>query len=370
MADKDIYKKLAGHFRFMGMPIPTSEEFTETLRLNLTPVEAEVLLALPNRVAPQDYVAIDDLPQVPGMSKQEMTEILDRVSEKAIVFTGKTEKGEKGYSLFQFGFGYSQAFFWKGEDTPHTRKMAELRNKHGKNPDVLRENIANFEGTKPFRYIPVGKSVPFDKQAVFPQHMMEEVVKNSSAFALAHCPCRVIYNITGDGCDHPLEVCLKFNEAAEFLIEKGFAKQITAEEALDVIRLSEEEGLVHFVDNAGENIQHNCNCCGCACWNVGPIRQRQVPRDLIMATYFIRSTDEEECIGCGACMDICPVDAVKMEEDLPQVDMDWCIGCGVCTVKCPSDAITMEPRDDRTGELPAENFKGLHEIILKERNYE
>ena len=47
MADKDIYKKLAGHFKFMGMPIPTSEEFTETLRLNLTPVEAEVLSLLP-----------------------------------------------------------------------------------------------------------------------------------------------------------------------------------------------------------------------------------------------------------------------------------------------------------------------------------
>jgi len=26
-----------------------------------------------------------------------------------------------------------------------------------------------------------------------------------------------------------------------------------------------------------------------------------------MGVYFIRYTQEEECIGCGACEDICPV---------------------------------------------------------------
>jgi MinD superfamily P-loop ATPase len=103
---------------------------------------------------------------------------------------------------------------------------------------------------------------------------------------------------------------------------------------------------------------------------VGPIKRRKVPRDLIMATYFMRSTEEDACIGCGECVDVCPIDAVELVDDAPVVDEQWCIGCGVCSVRCPSDAITMTMRPDRTGELPAEDFKALHEIILKEKRFE
>ena len=89
---------------------------------------------------------------------------------------------------------------------------------------------------------------------------------------------------------------------------------------------AEDEGLVHFVDNTNGKIKHNCNCCGCACWNVGAIKRRKIPRDAIMEVYFVRETDEDECIGCGECVDICPVDALEMDDDRPVVDTDWCIG--------------------------------------------
>ena len=86
-----------------------------------------------------------------------------------------------------------------------------------------------------------------------------------------------------------------------------------------------------------------------------------------MATYFIRETDEDACSGCGACVDICPVEAVRMEDDLPVVDEEWCIGCGVCTTTCPTDAIKMILRPDRSGALPAKTFDELHEEIIKEK---
>ncbi len=94
---------------------------------------------------------------------------------------------------------------------------------------------------------------------------------------------------------------------------------------------------------------HNCNCCGCACWNVGNIRRRKIPRDLIMAVYFMRITDEDQCAQCGACVDICPVDALRMEEGPPIVDNEWCIGCGLCATVCPTDSARMQLRPDRTG---------------------
>jgi Na+-translocating ferredoxin:NAD+ oxidoreductase RNF subunit RnfB len=97
---------------------------------------------------------------------------------------------------------------------------------------------------------------------------------------------------------------------------------------------------------------------------VGTIRRRKIPRDVLMATYFLRETDPDKCTGCGQCVDICPVNAIEMIEDLPIVDREWCIGCGVCAVPCPSSAIKLVRKSDA---IPPKNFKELHTQILKER---
>lgn len=156
---------------------------------------------------------------------------------------------------------------------------------------------------------------------------------------------------------------MKFDDMVEFLIEKGFGREITKEEAQEIIKKTEEDGLVHFVDNAEEDVKHNCNCCGCCCWNVGPIRRRQVPRDLIMATYFIAEVDKEACNGCSNCDDVCPVDAITIGDNLAIIDKEWCIGCGLCRTRCPLEATKLERRSDV---VPPSNFRELHETILKE----
>jgi len=369
MTTPDVFERLARHFAQLAMALPFGEEMVEILKANLTPLEAEVALALPNRVVPMDFVEIEAIPEMAGLSKSEMHDVLESLTRKGMVLSGKNREGKRGYALWQSGFGFTQVFYWKGEDTPHARKMTELIRKYYKRPEVFKEG-RTFGNTKPYRYIPVGESIEPAKQGVYSHHMMEKVVQDAETIAVGHCPCRMRRSLTGQGCDHPTEVCLKFNDLARFVIERGFAREITKKEALDIIEKSEELGLVHFVDNAEGNVQHNCNCCGCSCWNVGPIKRRKVPRDLIMATYFIRSTDEEACIGCGECVEVCPVDAVELVDDAPVVDEEWCIGCGVCSVRCPSEAITMKMRPDKTGELPAQDFRTLHEIILKERKFE
>ena len=49
---------------------------------------------------------------------------------------------------------------------------------------------------------------------------------------------------------------------------------------------------------------------------------------------------QELCTGCGACIEECPVGAVKMEtKDQAAIDETKCIRCGVCHDVCPQDAV-------------------------------
>jgi len=362
---EDVYRRLAYHLSTLGLGCPVREDLLDILKENFTPEEAEVALSLPTKVAPLQPVGIDEIASKASLPKAELTDILERLSQRGLLFSGKTKDGEKGYALQQVGYGFPQTFFWKGEDTPHARNMANLVAKYF-NRQVTREAYADSE-TKPYRYIPVGKSINPDMQAVYPYHMMETVIQQAKVFAVAHCPCRMAMRLRGKGCDHPTEVCLKFDDMAQYLIEQGLAREITREEALGIIKKSEEAGLVHFVDNAIGDIKHNCNCCGCACWNVGNFKRRKIPRDLLMATYFIRYTDEEECIGCGDCVEVCPVEALTMNNEFPAVDEDWCIGCGVCVAQCSTGAAKLKLRPDRRDKMPAANFEELQEQILQEK---
>ena len=51
--------------------------------------------------------------------------------------------------------------------------------------------------------------------------------------------------------------------------------------------------------------------------------------------------DKEKCTGCGACIDVCPVEAVVLEDGKANVDEDTCVECGRCADECPNDAITL-----------------------------
>jgi H+/Na+-translocating ferredoxin:NAD+ oxidoreductase subunit B len=365
MAEESVYEKLAVHLSHLGMGYPVTDDLLDILRENFTPREAEVALAIPTGVIPLEATEVDLILDHIDLPGDELVEILENLTEKGLLFTQTSPDGGKKYALHQVGFGFPQSFLWKGEDTPHARKMAGMVAKYF-NRRVTGATYGTE--TKAYRYIPVGESLKADRQSVFPSHMMERVIQNANLIAVGHCPCRVGYNLLGKGCDHPTEVCMKYDEMARYVIDHGLAREINKEEALQLVKKSEEAGLVHFVDNCEGEIKHNCNCCGCACWNVGSIRRRKIPRDNLMATYFMRSTDEEACTGCGACVDICPVDCLELKDDLPVVDEEWCIGCGVCATVCPTEAVYLEPRKDKEGQAPTALFSELHSRILNERD--
>ena len=360
---EDIYRRLARHLSSLGMGYPEKEELLEILRENFTPLEAEVALAIPTKVIPFEPVSVNEITPPKNVSSEELEQILSNLAQRGLLFSKKMKDGRGGYALQQFGYGFPQTFFWRGVNTPNAKKMADLVARYS-GKEQLKEIYGNTK-TKAFRYLPATPSFEPESHAVFPFEMMEGVVEKANVIALVHCPCRATSHLIGKKrCDHPLENCIKYDELAEYLIEKRIGREITKKEALEVIRKSEEAGLVHLVDNAREGIKHTCNCCGCCCWSVGTIRRKKIPRDVLMATYFLRETDKERCTGCGACVEICPVQVIKMEGDFPVVDNEWCIGCGVCAIPCPASAVRLVRKSDA---IPPKDFKELHQEILKGR---
>lgn len=52
--------------------------------------------------------------------------------------------------------------------------------------------------------------------------------------------------------------------------------------------------------------------------------------------------DKEACVGCGACVGSCPVEAIEIVDEKAVVDADTCVSCSACVGECPVEAITIE----------------------------
>jgi len=50
----------------------------------------------------------------------------------------------------------------------------------------------------------------------------------------------------------------------------------------------------------------------------------------------------EKCIGCGACMSVCPANAIGIKKKKAMLVKERCIGCGECTVACRTGAIDIK----------------------------
>ncbi len=53
--------------------------------------------------------------------------------------------------------------------------------------------------------------------------------------------------------------------------------------------------------------------------------------------------DQNSCIGCRLCADVCPTDAIiGARRHEHSVDLDLCTGCCLCQIACPMDCISMQ----------------------------
>ncbi len=148
----------------------------------------------------------------------------------------------------------------------------------------------------------------------------EEISKylnENTIFSCSPCSCRTDREAMGEGCGHLKEdMCIQMGHAAEYYIRTGRARAITRDEAFEIIRRAEDNGLMHQIPNIdGSGKTHAiCNCCGCGCLalRTGAMYKNT---DMVRSNYVSR-VDKEKCVACGQCVEHCPVNALQLGQKL------------------------------------------------------
>jgi len=148
----------------------------------------------------------------------------------------------------------------------------------------------------------------------------EEVSKylnDNTVFSCSPCSCRTDREAMGEGCGHLKEdMCIQMGHAAEYYIRTGRGREITRDEAFEIIKRAEENGLMHQIPNIdGSGKTHAiCNCCGCSCLSLrSGTMYKNV--DMVRSNYVSR-VDKEKCVACGQCVENCPMNAMKLGQKL------------------------------------------------------
>jgi len=166
------------------------------------------------------------------------------------------------------------------------------------------------------RVIPIEKAIDGNSRACSYEEI-SSYLDAAHRFSVSNCSCRTAREIMGEGCGHLKEdMCIQLDHAAEYYIRTGRGREITRQEADEIIRRAEENGLVHQIPNTdGSGKTHAiCNCCGCGCY---ALRSSTMFKNNDMSrSNYVSRVDREKCVACGQCAENCPTNAIRLGQKL------------------------------------------------------
>jgi ferredoxin len=313
------YKELANR-----IGLGNSERIAKLFQLIASPQEAEILLSMPKTP--------DQITSTFNLTDEQATTILRSLFVKGVAFRSKKDDSvtyRMSKDLIQF---HDASILWPDAPQEFLDLWQEFMEDEW--PDLAKQ--FNKMMPRPFtRVVPVGITIEA-KTHVLAFEDIRDMLEKARAISVTKCTCR----LTAHKCDKTLEACLQINRAAEYNIDRGTGRALTKDEALDIVRKAELDGLIHVVMNKQSVDHFICNCCPCCCQTM-PILIKHNIR-VIEPSRFAATVDADACTGCGACLDRCYFSAISINEDeTAQVDLSKCMGCGLCQVVCPSEALSM-----------------------------
>jgi Na+-translocating ferredoxin:NAD+ oxidoreductase subunit B len=328
---KDLYERLAHFLDDLPAGYPRTESGVELkiLRMLFTPEEAELFMHL-SLIGEEARVVAHRANQPVEVVSQRLAEM----EKKGLVYASQKPGKSPEYMAQQFVVG-----FYEGQVNRLNRELVE----------AIEEYLPSFvdldlwQKAPQLRTIPVGESIPVQTEAM-PYEIAEEIIRGHSTIAIANCICRQEMQIAGKGCTKPLETCMSFGGAAEHYLRTGKGRRISQDEALAILNLADQAGLVLQPGNS-KKPAFICACCGCCCGILRNVKKHPQPASIVSSPY-IAVLAPEICSGCGTCIERCQMDAISLPNGTAELNQARCIGCGLCVSTCETGALTLERKPE------------------------
>ncbi len=342
---KEAYKKLSDRINLFPQGAPPSELLFKILEMLFNKKEAEFISQLPLRP-----FTIERAAKLTKKSELETQKILEELCSRGMLLDGEVN-GEMQYVLPPPMAGFFEFSMMRYTDKMDQKVLGELYYQYLNVEEDFVKELFTLGETQLGRVYPNEESLMTNHLDnalhVLDYEKASEVINTTNHIGLGVCYCRHKMEHVGKNCDAPMDICMTFNGAAESLIKHNVAKRIDKVEAMELLHKAYEHNLVQFGENVKYGVNFICHCCGCCCEALLAAK-RFGHLNPVHTSNYIPKVNNDACTGCGKCMRLCPVNAIKMENDSNNkkkaiIDESVCLGCGVCIRACGAKAMTFMP---------------------------
>lgn len=171
------------------------------------------------------------------------------------------------------------------------------------------------------RVLPVEKSIQAESRRIHKEEISHWIDKYYPSIALQPCQCRRSRRFNNElGHDLEGEWCIAIGYFAEHTIRTQKGRRLTKEETYEILDKAEELGYVHELTNiyGPEETCFICNCAWSSCLALRSGWWANTPN--LLASNYRAEVNKDKCVACGGCVDVCPMNAVKLGERLCEKD--------------------------------------------------
>lgn len=335
--ENDIYRKLQRHLHKMPVGYPPTKTGVEInlLKSIFTPEQARIAAHLDYKDKTVDQIF--ETAKVEVRSKDELKRILDETVSNGGIFR-RTKNGQEQYAVLPF-------LLWGMYEH-------QLKRLNQKFLDDCSEYITGEFGLEfatsrlpKMRVIPIEESIEAEHNIATYDELRRLIDQAGEHIAIQECFCRKASDMQGKHCQatERRELCMSFGDLADLYVEEGWARKIDQNEALEMARQNEKEGLVLMPGNQQEP-NFMCSCCNDCCGMLSLIQNYPKPADVVGSNYYAE-VNAELCTGVGSCEERCPMKAVSLDNGFAAINLARCIGCGLCVPVCPEEAISLVSKE-------------------------
>ena len=356
---------------------PPIDTLLKTMDYVLTGEELGLLLRLG-----ADIYSYEQAAAVRGMDLLKFRPLFESLIQKGFIGIKYTQTDEESYSLHPIIVGWFEAqvsyLIGKPEEKEFARRWMEFI-KSGRNYNffpirnimnmtvrkapVTNQSVGLVHATKDARgksVININHTINVPDSKIYPTNSVNDLIQeygSKSVIGQLTCMCRRVTLNINDPCRLKIPDdggCLGFGNGIKPAIKYGYARQLSREEAFDVIQKVRDKGAIHTVfhekDDTGRPQVGICNCCWDCCgilrsYNMGSLPLRY------SSFYLAKIADSTKCTGCKKCEKFCPTAAISIVDKKTLIDENKCIGCGQCVHQCSFSAVDLI-ENKRTAFLP------------------